>query len=296
MKKARETIPVYDLCTINPNRIHHDISAGVFSDYYQVRDKLLIPHRHSFYHIVLFTRGSGTVTIDFEQFDLVPGRIYFMIPCQVHCWDISGDKEGYGLNFSENVFRSFIANAEYLEQFPFMRGIPNDSVMDLGEGALAEAIFFFKQIIQEAQKKDSFSIEQVCFHLMSLFISVSRHEKIPVQKQNPMLGQTILSNFRRLLNQHYKEKRLPKDYAAMLYITPSRLNAICNDLLGISAGEIIRGRILLEAKRSLVNLDLSITEIAYQLNFSDNSYFTKFFKKYTAVTPEEFRKHNAYIL
>jgi AraC-like DNA-binding protein len=47
---------------------------------------------------------------------------------------------------------------------------------------------------------------------------------------------------------------------------------------------------LLEAKRLLVNLDLNIAEIADRLNFNDNSYFTKFFKKYTALTPEEFRR------
>jgi AraC-like DNA-binding protein len=294
LKKAKNIIPVYDLCTINPNRLHHDISAGAISYYYPIRDKLLIPHRHTFYHILLFTHGSGTVNIDFEEFSLLPGRIYFMIPCQVHSWDISGDKEGYGVNFSDNVFLSFISNPEYLNQFPFLRGIPNESVLDLQGEALAEAIYFFKQIIRETRKKDNFSIEQVCFHLMSLFISISRHEKISVQKQNPSISHKIVYAFRNLVNQHYKEKKLPKEYAAMLYITPQRLNTLCNDLLNMSAGEVIRERILLEAKRLLVNMNMNISEIAYELNFTDNSYFTKFFKKYTHLTPEEFRKHNAF--
>jgi AraC-like DNA-binding protein len=61
-------------------------------------------------------------------------------------------------------------------------------------------------------------------------------------------------------------------------------------MLGISAGEVIRNRVLLEAKRLLINLDLNIAEIGYRLNFNDNSYFTKFFKKYTGQLPEEFRK------
>jgi len=83
----------------------------------------------------------------------------------------------------------------------------------------------------------------------------------------------------------------PKDYAELLYITPNHLNALCKDLLGIQAGEVIRNRILLEAKRLLTNPLLTITEIALQLNFNDNSYFTKFFKKSTGITPEEFRKN-----
>ena len=80
------------------------------------------------------------------------------------------------------------------------------------------------------------------------------------------------------------------EYAELLYITPNHLNALCKDHLGIPAGELIRNRIILEAKRLLINQDLSISEISYVLNFNDNSYFTKFFKKQVGVTPEEFRR------
>jgi AraC-like DNA-binding protein len=64
--------------------------------------------------------------------------------------------------------------------------------------------------------------------------------------------------------------------------------------MGVSAGELIRNRVLLEAKRMLTNPQLSISEISLKLNFSDNSYFTKFFKKLEDITPEEFRKKIIY--
>jgi AraC family transcriptional activator of pobA len=60
-------------------------------------------------------------------------------------------------------------------------------------------------------------------------------------------------------------------------------------MLGRPAGEVIRERVLLEAKRLLVSSAIGIAEIAWELQFKDNSYFTKFFKKYTGTTPEEFR-------
>ena len=59
---------------------------------------------------------------------------------------------------------------------------------------------------------------------------------------------------------------------------------------GKKAGDLIRDRVLLEAKRLLTNADMSVTEIAYDLNFQDNSYFNRFFKKNVGVTPDEFRK------
>jgi AraC family transcriptional activator of pobA len=55
---------------------------------------------------------------------------------------------------------------------------------------------------------------------------------------------------------------------------------------------VIRDRVLLEAKRLLTNADMTAAEIAYELNFEDNSYFSRFFKKYEGVGPDEFRKRH----
>jgi AraC-like DNA-binding protein len=93
-----------------------------------------------------------------------------------------------------------------------------------------------------------------------------------------------------LINRHYRSMRLPREYAEQLYITPNHLNALCQDLLGKTAGDVIRERVLLEAKRLLTNEQKSVSEIAGELNFPDNSYFSRFFRKYTGQSPEEFRK------
>ena len=57
--------------------------------------------------VVLFTKGSGTQTIDFEHFDINPGQIYFMIPGQVHKWHFNDNVDGYVVNFTENVFHTY---------------------------------------------------------------------------------------------------------------------------------------------------------------------------------------------
>jgi len=72
-------------------------------------------------------------------------------------------------------------------------------------------------------------------------------------------------------------------------MTPNHLNALTNNVLGKSAGDLIRERVLLEAKRLLANSDLLISQIAESLQFEDNAYFTRFFKKYLGTTPEGFR-------
>ena len=62
-----------------------------------------------------------------------------------------------------------------------------------------------------------------------------------------------------------------------------------NQIIGKSAGAMIRERIMLEAKRMLVNSDLMISQIAAALQFEDNAYFTRFFKKHLGTSPEAFR-------
>lgn len=290
MQKVKNTIPVIDICSLHAaGNSDKDIIAQPFEEYLQVHPNLHASHRHTFYHMLLFTKGGGYHTIDFEQFPVRAGQIYFMIPGQVHSWNFEGDADGFVINFSEDIFRSFLVKQDYPEQFSFFRGVAKDSVIHLPEQVVGAVAGIFQAIVKEVAQPVAYSMDMVCAHLMHLFITVARnspatHDHVPQQNQ------LILFNFRKLVNSYYADKRLPKEYAAMLYVTPNHLNALCNDLLGVSAGELIRDRILLEAKRLLVNADSSISEIAYKLNFTDNSYFTKFFKKYTGTTPEEFRK------
>jgi len=250
---------------------------------------MVFPHRHSFYHLVLFTSGGGRHTIDFETFAVKPCQIYFMIPGQVHSWNFEGFTDGYIINFSTSFFQSFLLRPEYLDSFPFFNGELKNAVIDLPQGVYQKATDIFEQIIRADTETKPFGTDMIKTLMLQLFISISWLYNISDGATS--YNHTLLKSFKKLIEQHYTQLKHPKDYAAFLYITPNHLNALCKDLLGIQAGEVIRNRILLEAKRLLTNPQLTITEIALKLNFNDNSYFTKFFKKAAGITPEEFRKN-----
>jgi AraC family transcriptional regulator, transcriptional activator of pobA len=218
----------------------------------------------------------------------VPGQIYFMIPGQTHSWHFEGDIDGYIINFSEHLLHSFLKEGQYLEQFPFFNGIAAEGVIQL-KAARKHAEQLLAQIVAEAEGDALMSAEMIRVHLLSLFIAIAREINTTDRKKLQGPNQLLLQNFRALVEKHFFYKRLPREYAEMLYITPNHLNALCNDVLGKPAGEVIRDRVLLEAKRMLVSAGVSVSEIAWQLNFKDNSYFSKFFKKYTGTTPEQFR-------
>jgi AraC family transcriptional activator of pobA len=292
MPKAKNTLPVYDICSLSgAAHLQDEVMAERFADYLKVHPNLHHAHGHSFYHLVLFTRGGGYHTIDFNRFPVKAGELYFMVPGQVHSWSFEGDVDGFVVNFSDALFQSFLKDDQYLDRFHFFSGDTSDQVIMLAPPELEKAIAIMEQLTEEAKDKNVLHLDAVRLQLLLLFILVARSSAPGSSDlEKPQPGQLVLQSFRKLLNQYYHQYKLPKDYAAMLYVTPNYLNALCNDLLGKSAGELIRERILLEAKRQLVNHQEGIAGIGYNLGFTDNSYFTKFFKKYTGTTPEDFRR------
>ena len=282
-------IPVYDISSVSEFR-QDNILVSRFAPYYESHENLKQAHRHSFYHVLLFTQGRGTHSIDFETFTIQPFQIYFMVPGQVHSWNFDGFVDGYIINFPTDVFQSFLLDPDFIESFSFFKGNVSDSVINIPQGSQQKIQSLFEDILKESLENKSFELTMVKTLMINIFVLVSRFVPSRDGGDTSSYNYTLLKNFQKLISDNYKTLRLPKEYAELLYITPNHLNALCNDLLGISAGEVIRNRVFLEAKRLLINPDLSVSEIADKLNFTDNSYFTKAFRKHVTLTPEEFRK------
>ena len=104
---AKDKFPVYDISQLAEFK-HHDLLISQFAPYLAIHKNLQQAHKHNFYHLVFFTEGNGSHTIDFEKFDVKPYQLYFMIPGQVHQWNFEGKVDGYVVNFSPNFFQSFL--------------------------------------------------------------------------------------------------------------------------------------------------------------------------------------------
>ncbi len=250
-------------------------------------------HRHNYYMVFLPTAGEGRHLVDFQSHLIRPGRVFLMYPGQIHAWESFGDDLlGFLLFFTQEFFYLRYHNNLLLE-FPFFRTTCRKPYVDLCDEEMQQLTRVCECMEDELRRKDKDYLKALRSFLNVLLIRVSRHyvdaytKSVSGPEKN---AAQIVHQFEQLIDQHFVAKHRVKDYAKMLLISPNYLNAVCNRILGKSAGELIRERIMLEAKRLLLHDAQTVSEIGHQLHFEDNSYFCRFFKKYAGTSPERFRR------
>lgn len=122
------------------------------------------------------------------------------------------------------------------------------------------------------------------FEVAALFKKYRPDEQVKTTRK-----EEILRSFVKLLFQHFREERGVQFYADALYITPKHLTKIVKEITNKTCGEMIDEIVVMEAKIMLDDLGLSVATVAEQLQFSDQFFFSKFFKKHTGITPSKYK-------
>lgn len=240
------------------------------------------------YQIVFFLKGSGKAILDFTQWEICPNRLFCIAPGQATAWSVSPDVEGYMLRFPKRYFEPFLLNADYPDSLLLFQCCSSCSAVDLHSNEQQFAQKLFGQISIHYQDKPHPHMLRVL--LLELLISAEQWMQACHKATTGAQIHPLLDSFKKLIERHFIQVRMPNAYANMLMITRNHLNAVCKASAGLQAGEMVRNRVVLQAKRMLATQQTTIADIACNLHFRDNSYFTKFFKKHTGQTPEEFRQ------
>lgn len=290
MTAPDSSIPTYSIENLKASSSDTTREFELFRFEYFAKDiaHLKVPHRHDFYTFILITHGQGNHDIDFNTYALQPGRLFLIAPGQVHAWNELEHVNGFVLLFSES-FIALSKGRKLLINWPLFRsGQP--CYIDLDADEVAAWLEQFHAMEAEVAGGDDFSRDAIFYALGNLLVRASRLYR---RSDQWFFSQDLLSAFQELIEEHFTTLKTPKEYAALLHLTPNYLNGYCKKRSGKSAGALIRQRILLEAKRLLTHTQLPVAQVAYRLNFDDNSYFGRFFKRYTGITPERFRKQQA---
>ncbi|MBE9461826.1 AraC family transcriptional regulator [Dyadobacter subterraneus] len=241
-------------------------------------------HKHDFFMLLIVEKGSGTHTIDFENYEVSDYTIFFLAPGQAHHWDLSPETTGYQILFPAD----FLKNYKIENPFFKTKSIPFLPVNQEYYDQLTSEI---RQMEKELKISLPYTDAIIQNRLLIILSLLRRWYDESYQDSYVVKPNRLLQNFASLLDENYQQHNEVAFYANKLHVTANYLNTVCKKESGQTAGEHIRDRILLEIKRMLILTNVDIKEIAFGLGFNDTSYFGRFFKKFTGQTPLSFRRN-----
>lgn len=283
-------LPVYGINDFKPEAEQvPDFYISRFSMHMQKHDFITRPHRHDFYVVLYFSAGSGEHIIDFIKYEVKPGQLFFLAPGQVHSWSLSKDVEGDILFFSREFYESYF-NDKKISRFPLFKSGAQVLTTTNHLEILWTLDSTIRQLYHEYTSQLTGSRDIIRDYLDILLHRLSHFMPKDAKATSGDAVSWQVQELQRLIEQHYLQHLTPAEYASTLNLNVKYLNELCQRYLGKTTGRLIQERLLLEAQRLLVHQDISITEVADELNFEDNSYFSRFFKKMTGQSPEQWRR------
>ncbi len=250
------------------------------------------PHRHDFYEILYLSKGSGFHIIDSNKYTINPPCIFFLSPGQAHRLELSHDIEGFIFIFTSEFYLLNQKNKNKLLEFPFFFSLDqNNPPIYLSN---PDDDNFIKNLFARCTNvvlNNHVSSDEIARSTLDLILLTCNdlypEEMKSVQKGK---GHILVKNFLLLIEENFHKNLRIGNYANILAITPNHLTQMVKRITGKSSVSILHEKTVVEIKRLLIHTDLSIAEISDYMNFPDQSYFTKYFKKLSNLSPIAYRK------
>ncbi len=247
------------------------------------------PHKHDFYLAVLFTKGKGVHEIDFVSYEVKPGSVFLMKPGQTHNWFLSKDSYGYFF-FHSKDFYDLHFNSPKVDELPFFSSFQTTPFLQIKKKKQKAIEVLFELVLEEYKIKKNLWEQKILLLIAEVYVELSRAYAPAKLTQGSQIYLSKFRGFEKLVDEKYKHLKSPKEYASLLNISERHLNRICKICINKTSTDIISDRVVLEAKRLLINANLSVSEIAAELGYFDSSYFTRLFRTKCKKTPVMFRK------
>jgi len=255
-------------------------------------DWLIRAHRHrNLFQILLIEEGGGEMIFEAATLPFASPAAILVPPTTAHGFRFQADvTDGWVVSFTEDVAEALGERSG--EALKRLKTLAAEPVIPLGQ---ATEIRRLGALCRDLHEESSLAREGFRLAMRGLLALVAI-EVARLAASRARTGVVTLAAadatveaLRRLVDEHFRKERLISFYADKLAMTPDRLNDHVKRATGVTAGHLIRQRVLTEAKRQLVFTAQPIHEIAYDLAFSDPSHFARFFRKQTGTTPHEFR-------
>ncbi len=240
---------------------------------------------------LLCIRGRCNITIHLSQYEMKKNSIAVIYPDQfVQIADYTSDCRFAFVGFSSTLIQHPFLFSNTIQYAP---AILEEPVIKLDPKRGEVFCEYFKFLIK-AQHLNNTLVreEQLPLILTGLVIelgNISKEEPLAKKPQHYTRSQEIVKELVRIVVENYKTERNISFYADKMHLSPQHLSTTIKKTTGRTLTDIISAFVIKDAQAKLRSTELTIQEIAYSLNFPDISFFGKYFKRYTGVSPKQYR-------
>ncbi len=251
---------------------------------------ITFPSRLDWMLVAVCKRGEVSATIDVTPRRMGPSSIMVLRPGHIisQCRE-SDDFEGFYIVVQEEKLNELLPSLHYV--IPYSIHYNANPIIEITPEELETQSLIYemlqRQINFEYRAFNNMALSSLCEVLFynTLGIYASRVNA----KSHFTRREELLASFIELIEKYFKSERAVNFYAEKLFVTPKHLSAVLKEISGKTAGEWIDHRVILEAKLMLRTTGMNIQEISLALNFSNQSFFGKYFKHLTGISPRDYR-------
>jgi AraC family transcriptional regulator, transcriptional activator of pobA len=286
-------LPLFHLYGDPPDEQAFDfIHIETISSRSSIHDWTIRAHRHAnLFQILVIDRGGGELSFEASTAAFSASVAILIPPTVAHGFRFEPEvTEGWVISFTEDVTHAIgERSGQAMARLKALAAVPIVPITDAADAVrlsslcadLHEERFLAREGFQLAMHG---YLTLIAVAVARLAAGRARSGTVTLSTSDP-----TIEKLRALVETHFRRERLLAFYAGKLAMTPDRLNDHVKRATGVTAGHLIRQRVLTEAKRQLVFTNQPIHEIAYDLAFSDPSHFARFFRRQTGTTPQLFR-------
>ena len=249
--------------------------------------------RNNFFTLIWIIEGAGNVNADFDGYSFEANSLFTFAPYQPFIFTTTVPIKGIAIYFHYDFFCIHKHQKELELNGVLYNNVYQPPFVKVDENAAATFKMLCEQIEIEMQHAALAQHELLVSYLKIFLITASRLKIEQQPKVAEMVKDAkepfILQKLKDAIEENFKTKHTASEYASLLYISPKALAKITKLHFNKTLSSIINERIIIEAKRELYLTDKTVKEIAYELGYEDEFYFSRFFKVNADVSPQLYR-------
>ena len=249
--------------------------------------------RNNYFSLIWAKEGKGKVKADFAEYEFTENSLFAFAPYQPYMFTMDNHLKGIAIHFHSDFFCIHKHHKEIACNGVLYNNVYQPPFVTVDEASAATFEMLCEQIRKEMQNPALAQYELLVSYLKIFLITASRlktQQHIGIMEELKENKEPfILQKLKDAIEENFKTKHSPADYAEMLYITPKALARITKNHFNKTLSSIINERIIIEAKRELYLTNKTVKEIAYELGYEDEYYFSRFFKVNAEVSPQMYR-------